>query len=100
MWFNSCMQVQSYVYTCSKKIQSPITVSTGLKILKIFKVQLQLHKVEKFQKIFNVQFKSAGFEKNSKNFQSPTQARPEWKNFKGSKYKCLVVKCQKILKIP
>ena len=50
--FNSCMQVQSYVYTCSNK-QSSNSISTGLKkFQKIFKVQLQLNKVEKISKIF------------------------------------------------
>ena len=76
--FNSCMQVQLYVYTFSKNFQSSITINTSLKkSLKIFKVQLQLNKVETISKKFSVQFKSTGFEKISKNFQSPAQVRPK-----------------------
>ena len=93
--FNSCMRVQSYVCTCSrKKIQSSNSVNTGLK---------------KFQKNFKVQLQSNKVEKISKNFQSPVQINWVWKNskkfskFNSSKtwvkkvlsFKCLVEKCQK-----
>ena len=63
--FNNCIQVQSYVYTSSKKFQSSFTINTSLK---------------KFKNIFKVQFKSTELKKISKNFKK--FSKPEWKNFK------------------
>ena len=102
-WVSKCQQGSTvackFNHMCvhaQEKIQSSNTINAGLKkFQKNFKVQLQSNKVEKIlKKIFKVQFKSTGFEKNSKNFQSSTQVGPEWKKFQS--FKCLVEKCQKI----
>ena len=53
----------------------------------------------KFQKIFKVHINLTSNEKISKIFLSSLQFIKTRKNFKVSKCKCLVVKCQKILKI-
>ena len=68
----------THVQFTSKNFQSSITISTSLKTIKKFsKFNFNYTRLKKFQKIFKVQFKLTGFEKNSKNVQSPTQARPE-----------------------
>ena len=86
-----CVHVQ-------KKIQSSNTINAGLKkFQKNSKSNYNQTSLKKIQKNFKVQFKSTGFEKNSKKFQSSTQVWPEWKKFQS--FKCLVKKCQKILKI-
>ena len=93
--FNHCIQVQSYVYTNSiqlKKIQSSITISTSLKkIQNISKVQLQLHMVENILRPIQVNW----VRKNFKIFSKSNSSKTLVKKFKGSKYTCLVVKCQK-----
>ena len=71
------------VYMFKKKFkiqtQSMQVWKNSKKILKSNSNQTRLKRI---QKIFKVQFKSTGFEKISKNFQSSTQVGSEWKNFK------------------
>ena len=55
--YNNCIQVQLYIYTSS--IQIPKHFQSSISIYKLKKV---------LKKNFKVQFKSTGFEKNSKHF--------------------------------
>ena len=85
-WVSKCQHSSTVVckfnHMCvhvQEKIQSSNTINTGLKkFQKILKVQLQSNKVENFSKSSSSQL---GLKKISKNFQSSTQVRPEWKNF-------------------